>query len=205
MRASVLAAIVLLVGGGVVAGPAPHADAADLTGKVIVLDAGHGASADGPLTRQVPNGRGGTKDCQTTGTSTNDGLPEHTFTWDVASLMRSQLAQLGADVVMTRSDDTGPAPCVDRRAAIANAAHPDAIVSVHGDGGPSSGHGFHVNYSSPPLNAAQSGGAMRLATAMRDQLAASGLTPSTYIGSNGLYGRPDLAGLNLAEYPAVLV
>lgn len=46
---------------------------------------------------------------------------------------------------------------------------------------------------------------MRLATAMRDQLAASGLTPSTYIGSNGLYGRPDLAGLNLAEYPAVLV
>lgn len=108
MRASVLAAIVLLVGGGVVAGPAPHADAADLTGKVIVLDAGHGASADGPLTRQVPNGRGGTKDCQTTGTSTNDGLPEHTFTWDVASLIRSQLAQLGADVVMTRSDDTGP-------------------------------------------------------------------------------------------------
>ena len=40
---------------------------------------------------------------------------------------------------------------------------------------------------------------------MRDQLAASGLTPSTYIGSNGLYGRADLAGLNLAEYPAVLI
>jgi N-acetylmuramoyl-L-alanine amidase len=40
---------------------------------------------------------------------------------------------------------------------------------------------------------------------MRDQLAASGLAPSTYIGSNGLYGRADLAGLNLADYPAVLV
>jgi N-acetylmuramoyl-L-alanine amidase len=34
---------------------------------------------------------------------------------------------------------------------------------------------------------------------------ASGLQESTYIGSDGLYGRADLAGLNLAEYPAVLV
>jgi N-acetylmuramoyl-L-alanine amidase len=205
MRASVLAAIVLMAGGGLLAGPAPHAEAADLAGKTVVLDAGHGASVDGALTRQVPNGRGGTKDCQTTGTATNDGFPEHTFTWDVVSMIRSQLAQLGANVVLTRTDDTGPAPCVDRRAAVANAAHPDAIVSIHGDGGPASGHGFHVNYSSPPLNDAQSGGAMRLATVMRDQLAASGLAPSTYIGSNGLYGRADLAGLNLADYPAVLV
>jgi N-acetylmuramoyl-L-alanine amidase len=40
---------------------------------------------------------------------------------------------------------------------------------------------------------------------MRDQLVASGLAPSTYIGSDGLYGRADLAGLNLADYPAVLI
>ena len=199
-----LAAAVLLVGGGLLAGPAPQARA-DLAGKTIVLDAGHGASADGPLTRQVPNGRGGTKDCQTTGTSTNDGFPEHTFTWDVVSKIRDGLAQLGATVVLTRIDDTGPAPCVDARAATANAVHPAAIVSIHGDGGPASGHGFHVNYSSPPLNDAQSGGAMRLANVMRDQLAASGVAESTYLGSAGLYGRADLAGLNLAEYPAVLI
>ena len=46
---------------------------------------------------------------------------------------------------------------------------------------------------------------MQLATVMRDSLTAAGLVPSTYVGSNGLYGRADLAGLNLAEYPAVLV
>jgi N-acetylmuramoyl-L-alanine amidase len=40
---------------------------------------------------------------------------------------------------------------------------------------------------------------------MRDQLVAAGLTPSTYIGSNGLYGRSDLTGLNLAQYPSILV
>jgi N-acetylmuramoyl-L-alanine amidase len=40
---------------------------------------------------------------------------------------------------------------------------------------------------------------------MAGQLAASGLTPSTYRGTNGLYGRADLAGLNLAQYPSILI
>ena len=40
---------------------------------------------------------------------------------------------------------------------------------------------------------------------MRDALVASGLPESNYIGAQGLYGRADLAGLNLAQYPAVLV
>ena len=195
----------LLVGGGLLAGPAPQASAADLAGKTVVLDAGHGASVDGALTRQVDNGRGGTKDCQTSGTSTNDGFPEHTFTWDVVSKIHDALLAQGATVVLTRGDDSGPAPCVDARAATANNAHPDAIVSIHGDGGPASGHGFHVNYSAPSVYPAQDVAAARLAPVMRDQLAASGLTPSTYIGSNGLYGRADLAGLNLAQYPAVLI
>ena len=31
------------------------------------------------------------------------------------------------------------------------------------------------------------------------------MTPASYIGSDGLYGRADLAGLNLVQYPAVLV
>ena len=78
-------------------------------------------------------------------------------------------------------------------------------MSIHADGGPPSGSGFHVNYSSPPLNDVQSGPAMQLAHTMRDALVGAGFHPSTYIGSDGLYGRDDLAGLNLAEYPAVLV
>jgi N-acetylmuramoyl-L-alanine amidase len=40
---------------------------------------------------------------------------------------------------------------------------------------------------------------------MRDQLAASGFVPSTYIGSNGLDPRSDIAGLNLAQSPSILV
>jgi N-acetylmuramoyl-L-alanine amidase len=40
---------------------------------------------------------------------------------------------------------------------------------------------------------------------MRDQMQASGIPPANYIGQDGLYGRSDLAGLNLAQYPSVLV
>lgn len=186
------------------AGVSTPTAAAEVAGKTVVLDAGHGASSEFPNSQQVPNGRGGTKDCQTTGTSTNDGYPEHTFTWDVVSRIRAELQARGANVVLTRGDDTGPAPCVDRRAAIANAAHPDAIVSIHGDGGPAGGRGFHVNYSAPPLRPSQEGPSLQLATSMRDALAAS-FVESTYLGAGGLVGRADLAGLNLAEYPAVLV
>jgi len=183
----------------------PALAAGPLDGAVIVIDPGHGGGNGAELSRQVPNGRGGTKDCGTTGTMTDAGLPEHVFTWDVANLLGAQLRQLGATVVMTRTDDAGSAPCVDARAAFANDQHPAAIISIHADGGPASGHGFHVNYSSPPLNAAQGEPSIRLATDMRNALVASGVAESTYLGTDGMYGRSDLAGLNLAEYPAVLV
>jgi N-acetylmuramoyl-L-alanine amidase len=179
--------------------------AANIAGMAVFLDPGHSGAYDSSLTRQVPTGRGGTKECQTSGTATSDGYPEHTFNWDVVMRVRDQLNQLGVRTEISRDSDNGLGPCVDQRAAMANAMHPDAIISIHADGGPASGQGFHVNYSSPPLNDAQAGPSVQLATTMRDSLLASGLQPSTYIGSNGLYGRADLAGLNLAQYPAVLV
>jgi N-acetylmuramoyl-L-alanine amidase len=181
---------------------APRARAAS---SAVFLDPGHNAVNDASLSQQVPNGRGGTKQCNTSGASTNGGYPEHAFTWDVVNRIRGQLEAQGVRVGVSRGDDSSSGPCVDQRAAAANAFHPDAIVSIHADGGPPSGHGFHVNYSSPPLNDAQSGGAMQLAHAIHDALVAAGYTPANYIGSDGLYGRDDLAGLNLADYPAVLV
>ncbi len=184
----------------------PRASAAgNLAGMTVVLDPGHNGVADSLISRQVPNGRGGTKACNTSGTATNDGYPEHSFTWDVTLRIRDALEQQGVRTTMTRDGDNGVGPCVDQRAAVANAAKPDAIVSIHADGGPPSGHGFHVNYSSPPLSDVQAGPTVQLATTMRDALVASGLQESNYIGSQGLYGRADLAGLNLAEYPAILV
>jgi N-acetylmuramoyl-L-alanine amidase len=185
---------------------APRAHAtSSIAGKVVFLDPGHNGANDASINRQVVNGRGGTKECQTSGTSTDGGYPEHSFNWDTVLRIREQLSQLGVRTALSRGNDNALGPCVDQRAAMANAMHPDAIVSIHADGGPSDGRGFHVNYSNPPLNDAQAGPAVRFAQVMRDQLVASGLQPSTYRGTDGLYGRADLAGLNLAQYPSILV
>jgi N-acetylmuramoyl-L-alanine amidase len=183
---------------------APRA-AAGIAGTAVFLDPGHNAVNDASINEQVPNGRGGTKACNTSGTATEDGYPEHAFNWAVVGLISGSLDQMGVRTQLSRGDDNSVGPCVDQRAAMANAMRPDAIVSIHADGGPASGSGFHVNYSSPPLNDVQAGPAVQLAHTMRDALVQAGFQPSNYIGSDGLYGRDDLAGMNLAQYPAVLV
>jgi N-acetylmuramoyl-L-alanine amidase len=185
--------------------PTATASPSNIAGMVVFIDPGHNGSNDASITRQVPTGRGGTKDCQASGTSTNSGYQEHTFTWDTALRVRAELNALGVRTAMSRGNDTGLGPCVDERANMANALRPNAILSIHADGGPPSGRGFHVNYSAPPLNQAQAGPSVQFAQIMRDQLQASGIPPANYIGQNGLYGRSDLAGLNLAQYPSILV
>ncbi|BBX67940.1 N-acetylmuramoyl-L-alanine amidase [Mycolicibacterium psychrotolerans] len=203
MRVGATIAAGLLVAASTLAVPAQAAPT-NIAGMIVFLDPGHQASmAD--MGRQVPTGRGGTKDCQASGTSTADGFPEHSFTWDTTLRIRQALTALGVRTAMSRGDDSGPGPCVDERAAMANAIRPNAVVSIHADGGPPTGRGFHVLYSSPPLNAAQAGPAVQFAQVMRDQLAGSGIPPATYIGSSGLNPRADIAGLNLAQYPSILV
>jgi N-acetylmuramoyl-L-alanine amidase len=174
-----------------------------IAGTIVFLDPAQGGG-NAP-SRQVPDGRGGTKDCQPGAATTNDGYPEHAFNWEVVLRIRAALDQLGVRTAMSRGTDDAPGPCVDERAAMANALHPDAIVSIAADGGPPTGRGFHVDYSLPPLNVAQAGPAVQLARTIHDQLAGSGVAQANYVGSEGLYGRSDEPGLNLAQYPAVLV
>jgi N-acetylmuramoyl-L-alanine amidase len=204
LRSGAAVAVTMLIAASVLAAPA-SAVPANIAGMIVFLDPGHNGSNDASISRQVPTGRGGTKDCQASGTSTDDGYAEHSFTWEVTLRVRQALSALGVRTAMSRGDDTSVGPCVDERAAMANALKPNAIVSIHADGGPPTGRGFHVLYSSPPLNAAQSGPAVQFAQVMRDQLAGSGIPPATYIGSGGLNPRSDIAGLNLAQYPSILV
>jgi N-acetylmuramoyl-L-alanine amidase len=195
----------VLVAASTFVAPTAAAAPASIAGMIVFLDPGHNGSNDASISRQVPTGRGGTKNCQESGTSTDDGYPEHTFTWDTTLRIRQALTALGVRTAMSRGDDTGLGPCVDERAAMANALRPNAVVSIHADGGPPTGRGFHVLYSSPPLNQAQAGPSPQFAQIMRDQLQASGFVPSTYIGSGGLNPRSDIAGLNLAQFPSILV
>jgi N-acetylmuramoyl-L-alanine amidase len=107
---------------------------------------------------------------------------------------------------MTRQDDTGAGPCVNERADIGNQAGAAAVVSIHGDGSTrGDARGFHVAYSDPPLNTAQGEPSHSLATTLRDALAEQNFPTANYIGTNGLFPRDDLAGMNLSQRPAVLV
>jgi N-acetylmuramoyl-L-alanine amidase len=187
------------------AAPDSHAAPGSVAGMIVFLDPGHNGANDASMTRQVPNGRGGTKDCQTTGTATESGYTEHTFNWDTVLRIRAALSQFGVRTAMSRGNDDAVGPCVDERAAMANALSPNAVVSIHADGGPPTGRGFHILYSNPPLTQTQAGPSVQFARIMRDQLSNSGIPPSTYIGTDGLNPRADIAGLNLAQYPSILV
>ncbi|MEV0843233.1 N-acetylmuramoyl-L-alanine amidase [Actinocatenispora sera] len=188
----------------------PSASAPEaLAGRVIVVDAGHN---DGNFdhTKQIDrlvNAGGFRKACDTTGTETDAGYHEAAFTFDVTKRLTALLRADGAKVVLTRTDDHSVGPCVDERAAIGNKARADAAVSIHADGGPTDGHGFHVMY--PPSMA----GGKKVATASR-RLAATirdgyrsgtGLPTANYIGTDGLNRRTDMAGLNLSTVPKVLL
>jgi N-acetylmuramoyl-L-alanine amidase len=178
----------------------------------VVLNPGHdGGDAAHPdeVNRLVPAGYGNVKACDTTGTETNAGYPEHAFNWDVALRVRTILQHHGVRVIMTRHSDTGVGPCVNERAAIGNRPGVDAVVSIHADGAPADGHGFHVNQDSRRPEGATAEVAhqsIQLGRALHAALArSSGLVPSTYIGTNGYYYRDDLAGLNLARRPATFL
>ncbi|HEU5267123.1 MAG TPA: N-acetylmuramoyl-L-alanine amidase [Jatrophihabitans sp.] len=179
---------------------------------VVVLNPGHnGGNGSHPvqINRQVPAGYGNYKACDTTGTTTNAGYSEHAFNWDVSLRVRRILQGRGVRVILTRPSDDGVGPCVDERAAIGNRRGVAAVVSIHADGAPSAGHGFHVNQDARRPDGATAATAARSIELGRDIHAAlqrsSGLVPSTYIGQDGYYFRTDLAGLNLATNPATFL
>jgi N-acetylmuramoyl-L-alanine amidase len=178
----------------------------------VVLNPGHnGGNAAHPdeINRLVPAGYGVEKACDTTGTNTDAGYPEHAFNWSVAKDVAAILREHGVRVVMTRPDDTGVGPCVDERAAIGNKPGVAAVVSIHADGADPAGHGFHVNQDSRIPDGATKAVAHRsdrLGQAIHAALVrSSGLVPSTYIGTDGYFYRTDLAGLDLARRPATFL
>jgi N-acetylmuramoyl-L-alanine amidase len=184
-----------------------------------VLDPGHnGANAADPeaINRQVDAG-GFRKACDTVGaeTTTRAGGPapysEHAFTFDVATRMTAVLRSRGATVVLTRRDDTGVGPCVDRRAGIGNTAAAggpaDVALSLHADGGPASGRGFHVIRPGalPGRNDGIVADSQSLSRAVHAAMLRVNEPPATYIGSDGYDVRTDLGGLNLSTVPKVFV
>ncbi|WP_372435977.1 N-acetylmuramoyl-L-alanine amidase family protein [Williamsia soli] len=195
------------------ADPAP-AQGNSLAGKTIFLDPGHqGSAAGNDLNKPVPDGRGGTKPCQTTGATSPDGIAEHTVNWDITQLVKAGLESQGAKVVLSRQDDTGWGGCIDERANAANASKADIAVNIHADstspGTDAAKSGFHIIVPELPIpdatvNEVQSGPGRKAAEQMRDAFKAAGLVPANYAGAqDGLQTRADVAAVNLTKVPDV--
>ena len=207
-----LVAVLAAAGAAVAAVPSGVSQATGslpLQGKVIGIDPGHnGRNYSDPsyLGQIIWNGRQH-ESCDTTGTETDAGYTEPRFTWNVATDLVGDLRALGATVVLTRHSNAGVGPCVDRRAQILNRAHPAVAIDIHGDGGPAGGRGFAIlepvadGPNDRVIRSSERFGAILL-----DRFrAVTGMPTSTYDGSGGVAFRNDLAGLNLATEPKVLI
>ncbi|GAA5062949.1 N-acetylmuramoyl-L-alanine amidase [Nocardia callitridis] len=197
---------------GANAEPAAPDVSTKLAGKTVFLDPGHqGSDHQENLARQVSDGRGGTKDCQTTGMTTRNGVPEHTINWNVAQLVKSSLESLGARVVLSRQDDQGWGGCVDDRARAANQSGADVAVSVHADSAPAEDHGFHLIVPALPIPDAvvdqvQAGPGLALTDSVRDAYVKAGFAQANYAGVvDGLQTRNDIAAPALTRIPQVFV
>lgn len=186
-----------------------------LKGKVVVVDPGHNPGNfrhTAEINRQVDIGTN-RKECDTTGTSTNDGYTEAEFTLDVAHRLRTLLERQGATVKLTRDGDS-PAwgPCVDERARIGNTARADAAISIHADGSAEGDRGFHVilpgsvhagSADTRPIVGPSHDLGVRIAG---NFLRETGEPPSNYLGDGtGFVTRTDLGGLNLSTVPKVFI
>ncbi|MFH8803458.1 N-acetylmuramoyl-L-alanine amidase [Streptomyces sp. NPDC017936] len=190
------------------------AGAGSLKGKVVVIDPGHNPTnfrytAEINSTVDVGTHR---KECDTTGTSTNSGYSEAAFTLDVAHRLRTLLQGQGATVKLTQDADRPYGPCVDERARIGNAAHADAVVSIHADGSGAGNRGFHVILPGEVRAGAADtraivGPSRELGTLIAGDFArVTGSAPSNYLGDgSGLVTREDLGGLNLSTVPKVFI
>ena len=188
---------------------APPPPPLPLAGRVVVLDPGHNRDNGrhaAEIGRPVDAG-GFQKACNTTGTATGSGIAEATVNWELALAVQARLQALGAAVTLTRDADAGWGPCIDERAAIANQAGADLLLSLHGDGAAAGGHGFHVITPGmlPGWTDDIAGESRRAGLAVRDALVAAGLSPATYVGNDGLDERTDLGTLNRADVPAVML
>lgn len=178
--------------------------------RVVVIDPGHNggnAAAPSEINSLVPAGNG-EKACDTVGTESANGYAEHEFNWELSLLVQERLEADGATVILTREDNEGVGPCVNERAEIGNENEADAALSIHADGGPESGRGFHVIAPGeiPDLTEEIVEPSALLAEDIRrEYLEGSDVPYADYLAEDGLDERTDLGGLNLSTVPKVFL
>ncbi|MFT3971176.1 MAG: N-acetylmuramoyl-L-alanine amidase [Micropruina sp.] len=174
-----------------------------LAGRTIVVDPGHNGKYKKSFnTKKVPAGNGKKKACNSSGT-TGKKLPEHAYNWAQANLLKVELERRGAHVLMTRKNDAGLGPCVNKRAKVANDAKADLLISIHADGNyAKKARGYHVIISTTMAGGSElEKSSKKLAKLARTEMDQHTQMPrSTYIGhGTALSPRSDIATVNLLK------
>lgn len=177
-----------------------------LAGVTIVIDPGHQLGNQyfpAEVNALVDAGFGVTKACNTTGTAALDGTAEATVNWEVAALAVDALTARGAEVVMTREENSTDAwgPCIDVRGGLGN-GEADLLVSIHADGADAQHHGFHLLL--PGTDREIHAESLRLAEELRDALVGAGMTPATYV-AEAMRASNEYGTLNHSTKPAVII
>ena len=183
-----------------------------LRGITIALDPGHqlGNGRYPSETNALVAAGGFDKPCNTTGTATDGGVAEATVTFELARAVERRLEGLGAEVALTRStnSETRWGPCIDARGRFGRQVGASAVVSLHADGGPEDGSGFHVIAPEwrRPWTSDIAVPSLRLAESLRDSLSAHGVPRADYVaGGTGLNVRGDLGTLNMSDVPVAMI
>jgi N-acetylmuramoyl-L-alanine amidase len=191
-------------------GDAAGAVEPSLQGRTVVIDPGHNGGNGRHAAEIARLVDAGTlrKACDTVGAQTSTGYTEAAHNLDVALRLAAVLRREGARVVLTRRTNSGWGPCITRRAAIGNRARADVAISIHADGGPAHGRGFHVIHPATVRGLTDDIAipSHRLALAVRSAYRAGTDVPyATYTARAGLSRRSDLGGLNLSDVPKVFL
>jgi N-acetylmuramoyl-L-alanine amidase len=132
-----------------------HAGGPALSGKVIVVDAGHGGPDTGYVSPHV------------------DGLTEAAMSADIASRIEGRLTALGAMAFLTHGADLPEILDEEARADFANAARADLVVSVHAESCTSPlAHGVATYYFGAWRSGAHSSVGERLADLLQEEVVA---------------------------------
>jgi N-acetylmuramoyl-L-alanine amidase len=172
-----------------------------LSGKVVVIDAGHQGQGDSSL---EPVGPGSSqKKAKVADGASGSSAPhaESAVNLQVALKLRSALQARGVKVVMVRTSQNVNISN-SQRAAIANKAHAALFIRLHCDGiSNKSTHGFSTlipasnHWTSPIVSASAKAG----------RLVHGATLKATGAADRGVVDRGDLSGFNWSKVPTILV